>query len=408
MKINVDNKTHIDNYIQKHPDSKLGTLFPISLRGTKQTLEVYRLPINMLFYNIRNGRFAAEYKDLEKNEGGSLVPENKDDANKIKRLLLGLDPAETRRTRNDIKIRGQWNCGIITQDGYVIDGNRRMSIISALYDETGDTRWNFLDVARLNLSISPEDLWKLEAGIQLGMDEIVRYGPVNELLKIREGIEAGLSPKTIAGALYGYDEDTIQEKLKLLDLVERYLKFIGTPQKYLNVKNRVEHFINLQKIIAECAEMEYDADKIVNIRYAVFQLISEGVQHLELRKIRDMIKRNLDDAVKEIETAGSQLKPRIVKPSTPEEKIKGETHAIMDEFEEEEDEMSETYTCFTNAKDILDVSNNEGKEMLLLSRAEKNLRPLLDYPENTLPPEAISMIKKIAGHVEGLTKKFGI
>ena len=132
MTLNPDNKIRIDKYIQENHDSKLNTSFPVSLKGVKKILEIYRLPTDMLFYNIRNGRFAAEYKDLVKKEGGSLRPEDTDDTVKIKKLLLELDKIETDRTYADLKIRGQWNCGIITQDGYMIDGNRRMSIISKL------------------------------------------------------------------------------------------------------------------------------------------------------------------------------------------------------------------------------------------------------------------------------------
>ena len=394
MDLRTDNKIRIDAYIQNQHDAYIDT-FPISLKGERKNLHVYRLPTDMLFYNIRNGRFAAEYKDLEKTEGGALRSENPDDATKIKQLLLNLDKTETDRTMNDLSIRGQWNYGIITQDGYVIDGNRRMAIISKLYDETGLERWKYLNVARLESPISPEDLWKLEAGIQLGKDEIVRYGPVNELLKIREGIEAGLTEKTIANSLYGYSEDEITNKLNLLKLIDDYLKIVGIPQKYSEIKNRVEHFINLQQIIIQCKKNGYVPDKIIKIKYVVFQLISEDIPHLELRKIRDMIRKDLTDAITEIEVAGSQLKPTIPPASS-----------FQEESKKEKQEMSQTYTHFINAKDILDVSNNEGKEILLLNRAEKNLRPLLDY-SGQLSPEAITMIKKIGECVKQLQKKFG-
>jgi hypothetical protein len=408
MSLNTDNKTRIDEYIIKHGDSDIKQGFPISLQGQKIILKIYRLPIDLLFYNIRNGRFAAEYNDLVKREGGVLQPEKKDDAKKIKRLLLELDPHETKRTYDDIKIRGQWNCGVITEDGYVIDGNRRMSIISKLFDDTGLEKWKFMDVARLDRPISAEDLWKLEAGIQLGKDEIVRYGPINELLKLREGVEAGLSLKEIVKTLYGYEEEEeVQEKLDRLDLIEQYLRFMGVPKQYSHVKNRVEHFINLQNIIHECRERDYEPDTISKIKYFTFTLIKEGIQHLELRKIRQMVEQNLTDAISEIVTAAKDLKPIKPKEKSPEEIVSEETEAIMDEFPEEEQEISPILTHFINATDVLDVSNNEGKEILLLSRAEKNLKPLIDYKGNDLSsPEAKSLIKKIYKYAEQLKKAY--
>ena len=406
MSLNIDNKTKIDKYISDHHESKLEQVFPISLKGQKKILKVYRLPTDYLFYNIRNGRFAAEYKELVKREGGHLQPEKKEDSNKIKQMLLDLDKTETKRTYDDIKIRGQWNCGVITEDGYVIDGNRRLSIISKLYNDIGLENWKFIDVARLDEPISAEDLWALEAGIQLGKDEIVRYGPINELLKLREGVKAGLSLKAIVKTLYGYeDEEEIQEKLNRLDLIEQYLKFMGIPEKYSHVKNRVEHFINLQNIIRECKDRDYDPELIVQIKNVTFQLIKEGIPHLELRKIRQMVEKDLPDAISEIKIAASELKP--IKPTDKQDElITKETEIIIDEFNEKEQEYSTTWAHFVNATDVLDVSNNEGKEILLLNRAEKNLKPLLDYQGNDLStPEAIALIEKIFRYAEQLKKR---
>ena len=391
---NAENRTRIDRYVEANPDAKTGELFPISLKGSKKMLAVYKLPTVMLFYNIRNGRFAAEYEETVRREGGYLNPEDEDDAKKIRQILLSLNMGETQRTYNDLKIRGQWNCGIITEDGYVIDGNRRKAIISKLYEDTGQEEWKYLEVARLDVSITPEDLWALEAGIQLGKDEIVRYGPINEFLKIREGIKAGMSKRSIVNALYGYDkEDEISEKMDRLALIEQYLKFIGRPKMYSQVRQKVEHFINLQNIIKECDDRDYDPDRIVRIKYATFQLIKENVQHLEIRKIRQMVEKNLTEATSEIEKAGARLKP-----TTP-QNHPGESN-------DDEDEISITQTLFANATDILDVSNTEGKEIRLLGRAEKNLRALLDYHGDVLTtPEASTLIKKIAEHIDSIAKK---
>ena len=389
---NVENKTRIDKYVEANPDAKARELFPISLKGSKKMLDIYKIPTTMLFYNIRNGRFAAEYEEIVKSEGGNLNPEDEADAKKIRQLLLDLNTGETQRTYNDLKIRGQWNCGIITEDGYLIDGNRRKAIISKLYEDTGQREWKYLKVARLDRTITPEDLWALEAGIQLGKDEIVRYGPINELLKIREGIKAGMSKKSIVNTLYGYDkEDEIREKIDRLELIEQYLKFIGKPRMYSQVKQKAEHFINLQNIIKECNDRNYDPDKIVKIKYVTFELIKENIQHLEIRKIRQMVEKDLTDAIDEIEVAGAELKPTAPQNPMP---------------NGDKEKMSITRTRFANATDILDVSNIEGIEMRLLGRAEKNLRSLLDYSGDGLSaPEASDLIKKITEHIGSIAKK---
>ena len=404
MVLNPNNKTSIDNYIALHPESKLDKTFPISLKGQKKDLEIYSLPTELLFYNIRNGRFAAEYKELVKKEGGYLEPENQEDAKKIQDLLLNLDKSETIQTYKDIKIRGQWNCGIISEDGYLVDGNRRMSILSKLYEDTGQEKWKFIEVAKLDESIGPEDLWSLEAGIQLGKDEIVRYGPINELLKLKEGVDAGLSLKAIVKTLYGYeDEEEINIKLKRLELIEQYLGFIGSPEKYSLVKNKHDHFIDLQNVIEQCKKISYDPERIGKIKHVAFELILEGtINSKDLRKIRQMVEQNIIDAIDEIETASIEIQPHLAKQESVDEISKD----IIDEFEENEQEHSTTMTHFINATDVLDVQNNEGKELLLLNRAEKNLKPLLEYTGDELPKEAKLLIEKIFQYSKELKDKF--
>lgn len=395
MSLNEQNRMRIDEYIQAHSDAKTGEHFPISLKGKKQSLDVYRLPTDILFYNIKNGRFAAEYGEIIKKEGGHLEPEKEEDAEEIKKLLLEIGKGETQRTYNDLKIRGQWNCGIITVDGYLIDGNRRKAIISKLFAETGQGMWKYMDVARLSGPITAEDLWALEAGIQLGKDEIVRYGPINEMLKIREGKHAGLSEKQIVTALYGYDqEEEIHEKLDRLNLIERYLKFVNKPQQYSLVKNSVEHFINLQKIIKNCKARGYDPDRIVKIQHTTFQLISEGVPHLDIRKINQMIEKDLADAVSEIESAGEYLNGRQMSPPP--------------DMNPDDNIPTPTKTKFINAADILEVNKLEGDRMRLLRRAEGYLQAVSKLPGSELTnDEASDLIDKINSHMYQIQKTIG-
>lgn len=408
MDANTENKIRIDRYIKEHPDAETGEHFPISLKGKKQSLVVYRLPADVLFYNIKNGRFAAEYSESIRREGGHLDVEKKDDAEVIKNLLLNINRGDTQRTYNDLKIRGQWNCGIITVDGYLIDGNRRKAIISKLHEDTGHESWKYMEVARLGGPITPEDLWALEAGIQLGKDEIVRYGPINEMLKIREGKMAGLSEKEIVNALYGYDkEEEIREKLDRLDLIEKYLEFVGKPGQYSLAKRSVEHFYNLLNIIKNCQTRGYERDRIVKIRRATFQLIREGVPHLDVRKINQMIERDLTEAVSEIESAGDLLTSHTPAESGDQDPIDKQVKDIVDEFDEE-DIPTPTRTKFINATDILEVSKAEGEGMRLLRRAEGYLRALSEYRGTDLSTdEASSLISKIDSHMKQIVKTFG-
>ena len=394
--VNQDSKDRIDKYIKENPKSKQQEVVPLILQGQKKKIIVYRLPIELLYYNIRNGRFAAEYASLVKKHGGELKAEDPNDAKKIKDLLLGLDKNETSRTYDDIKLKGQWVPGISTEDGYVIDGNRRMSILTQLFEDTADDNFKYLNVAKLDEPISANDLWKIEAGIQLGKDEILRYGPINELLKLNEGISAGISAKEIAKTLYGVDDESeITKKLDRLELIKQYLIFNDQAEDFEKAKRVHEHFIELQKIIAVEDKVETEPDLRVTIKRVAFQLILDGISSENLRKIQRMVRFRLYDAIKELEKAKKYAIPKKSTEKKPD--LDEEVEKTIDPAEEEdgEEEVSPTLTHFQNAADILEAEKSKGQILQLLRRAELNLSRIDYHSDDLRKPESKDMIRKI-------------
>ena len=190
----------IDAYIQEHPESEIGN-WPLEIGGEKQIHPYYKIPIKeFLNFNINNGRFSMEKQKLEDDFNRSLDVTNEEDEVIIKNLLLSIDKDKTQLLKEDIKSKGQIEPGVITHDGFVINGNRRMAVIMELHEEESTGKWANLEVIRLSSSISEKDLWRIEAGLQLSMGKVLDYHPVNELLKIKQGYKAGLKPKEIAAA----------------------------------------------------------------------------------------------------------------------------------------------------------------------------------------------------------------
>src|SRR5439155_16118188 len=88
----------IERRIDQNHGARLQRREPFELNGKPQELEVFRLPIDLLRYNIRNGRFAAELKEREAQLSRRLSPEVGLDALEIEKLLLKKsDQAEWRK-----------------------------------------------------------------------------------------------------------------------------------------------------------------------------------------------------------------------------------------------------------------------------------------------------------------------
>jgi hypothetical protein len=239
----------IDAHIKAHPGCKIIEALPVAVGGSVQRLPVYRLPIRLLSYNLRNGRFAVELVEREGQLNRHLDPYDPEDAKEIQQLLLNLNPDRTQQLERDLRAKGQLEPGVITHDGSVINGNRRVAILDKMHEDEPIDRWEYLEVHRLPQDVEARDLWRLEATLQLSRDTRLDYSPINELLKLREGVNAGLSPKELAGAMFGRTEEEVKDELHRLAIIDSYLEYIGHRGEYHRVaEERVsERFIEIQK-----------------------------------------------------------------------------------------------------------------------------------------------------------------
>lgn len=249
MNINSQRAKAIDAYIATHEDAEMGR-WPLEIGGQKEILPFYRFLIkDLLCYNVNNGRLAMDVREWEKVNGRMLDGTIPEDYEIIRQMLLNLDRDKTSLLKEDIRKKNQMEPGVITHDGFVVNGNRRMAVLEELHGEEPTGKWLFLEAVRLPSTITEKDIWKIEAGLQLSKDKIAEYHPVNELLKIKQGIEARLSPEEIAAAMYGRTAEEIKESLKRLELIDDFLDFFDQPGNYGLIRKfgLHEYFIDIQK-----------------------------------------------------------------------------------------------------------------------------------------------------------------
>lgn len=288
----------IDAYIQEHSEAEVGN-WQLVIGGKKEILPYYKFPIkSLLCYNINNGRFSMEKQQKEAELNRKLDSTNEDDEKIITQILIDLDKEKTELLKDDIRRNEQMEPGVISHDGFVINGNRRMAILMQLHEENSSGKWEYLQAVRLPSSVSERDLWRIEAGLQLSMGKVLDYHPVNVLLKIKQGYKAGLKPKEIADALYGRTEDWVKESLKRLQLIDDFIIFFGKHQNYGLIENfrLSEYFIDIQKyIIAPSKKNNIKNREILKrITYA-FTLIrakilneknkSKTITHMDIRRL---------------------------------------------------------------------------------------------------------------------------
>ena len=278
--------------------------------GNKRVeLEVWQIPIEHLYFNIENGRYADRMIRLRhENPGLEIDPQVEKWKDEIEKMLAGehrettRDKAAFEKLRDDIRNREQLHPGVVTLDGGVLDGNRRLAALRRLNAENRE-RFRTFDGVILPKETTREDRWRIEAGLQLGVNERWDYSPINELLKVRDGVrmyeemirggrlKKDVSPvRLVAQAIYGKSESQVDEMVARLDLIDDYLKFIKRPGAYDEIGSLSERFLEASRIVRAAENKNSAPAFLTKLKSALFYLIDrEEMSNWDLRKIYDAL-----------------------------------------------------------------------------------------------------------------------
>ena len=275
--------------------------------GRKRDLEVYRIPLEHLYFNIENGRYSDRMIRLRHDNPGVFIDPRQDKwKERIEEMLAGehkdtaRDIAAFRKLIEDIEARDQLRPGVVLRDGGVLDGNRRLAALRRLWKKSKNTeRFRVFEAVILPDETTEEDRWRIEAGLQLGMNERWDYSPVNELLKVRQGLRmyeemikekrlpAKESPvRLVAGAIYGKTEADIEEMDLRLRLMDEYLEFIGRPEEYDRIGESSEDFKEATRIVRAAENRQLEPKFVAKLKAVLFyQIESNLMNNWELRGI---------------------------------------------------------------------------------------------------------------------------
>jgi hypothetical protein len=408
----------------------------LSIKGQTVLAPIYRFNLDDLAFNKSNGRIKAEVIEKEAELGRELDQFNLEDSKIIRDILLSIRRDENDKIREDLRKNTQITTGIVTCDGIVINGNRRKALLGELYEETYDEKFKYLDAHTLPSDISKAELWLIEAGIQLSAPQQLDYSPINNLLKLREGVNAGLKIEDMASRIYGVSEDKIQDDLARLYLIDEYLSdFLNKPGKYYLVSLLDNHFINLFNILNYFKnprgirkDWTPTEDDINELKLVAFYYIRMRLPHLRIRDLRDIfLSHSSWEKVRQALTVEPELtdeeKEHFKIGATPTEKSldkveesPGEEDLLNDEEEEnnnnvpisatEEEDKREDLAWRENRKGILQgifedakeqkkISDNAEKPLILAQRALNNIQGIPNDKEKLADPE----IDKVLGEI---------
>lgn len=286
-------KQKIADYIRQHQPIKTGEKLPIKLG---ETFPVYRIPIEYLVPNVLNDRIAWRIREFEAENNRKLSVENQVDVDYVYKLIEEEHVNENDKTLRDIALKGQQQHGVITNDGIIIDGNRRATLIRLLFNGKAKEfnknveEFRYFETIVLADDVTPEEIMALETSLQIGEDIKVKYNAINIYIKIDNLIKAGYNVAQISQYM-GEEESIIKQKISTFELMNVYLDAIGKPDHFTLLDGLEDQFIKTNAMFKKLDNKTYSANwnytdvDVNNFKEVAFDYIRNKYEGKEYRDV---------------------------------------------------------------------------------------------------------------------------
>ena len=223
----------------------------------KKQRGIFSVDLNLLRYRRENGRISSSVLGYEK-EKGFLHPDQEGAQRKIKEFLLGKDPEKTEELKKILKAEGQREPGIVTCDGFLINGNRRKAALEEIHKENPSDE----QFTRMKVIILPgegeeggpptlKEIEQIENRYQLQSDGKADYFGFDAALSIKQKIGIGFSLEEQLRDNPIYKNMPQREFKTVLKNEERKLKALECVDRYLNMFNRDGQYQQIAKGIGD-------------------------------------------------------------------------------------------------------------------------------------------------------------
>jgi len=206
----------------------------LTIDGHTDAYQVFKIRLDQLYYNDKNDRIATwinKYK--EENQLDELNVRARDYNKIVQQFIEDSNPKALNKTKNNIKMVGQREAGVVLNDGRIIDGNRRYTCLNILHDETGDFNYFEAVILERDIDENQREIKLLELQIQHGEESKVDYNPIDKLVGLYLDV---MKNQLITEEEYrkstGETAASIKKKIAQAQLMVEFLEFIEAPEKF--------------------------------------------------------------------------------------------------------------------------------------------------------------------------------
>lgn len=270
--------------------------------GKILVLPVFKIPIELLKYNILNGRIYTEVQNLRNKHEVDFENLSQEEANNnIENLIWDTEPIKNKATLQSIESYGQLEAGVILTDTTVIDGNRRFTCLRRLNrGSEGSGEFAYFRAAILDPDqekIGKKEIRKFELSVQFGQQEKVDYDPLNKALSIYNDIKENEIQIKEMSEILGEPVTSINNKIETINALHDYLQFLKSSDDY-ELAKKMKVYYALEPIAAyvkkkknSISEDDLEKRKRIYFSYLTFVKFELPTQDLRNKLVNKVFSR---------------------------------------------------------------------------------------------------------------------
>lgn len=298
-------KKHIEDLL----DAKNGNAHSIQLkfRNRLDRFSVYVVPLDFPKYRLENGRTQAAQENYLALTMNSKLPSDffrqdkeSDQAQRIQHGLL-FEMVGKNNLLNYFKEskNKQTEPLILSHEGYVVNGNRRLCAMRTLYyTESKEKYSHFKDIDVVILPVcTPQDIDELEAYLQVQQDIKADYPWIAEACMLRARQQEHAYSNETLSAIYGKTVNEIKLIIQRLGFVDEYLISIKKEKQYQVVEQHESAFKQIQRVRQQIKEEDLK-ELVTQMSYVLIEN-SDDVSGRLYERIPE-IKENLNEITKRL------------------------------------------------------------------------------------------------------------
>jgi hypothetical protein len=276
--------------------------YPIEFQARLQYLDVYTVDIEFPCYRLANGRTQAEQKEHVALHGlpDDFFTADPDSAPALEAQHLILrDMAKKAELFDILKKSAQDQPLILDNEGYIINGNRRLCVMRLLLEQD-ESQFSYFRRVQVVLlpPCSPRDIDELEARLQIRPEGRADYSWVDRAMMYKAKREKNWTDDQLA-ELYDKRPSEIRRDIGMLEDADAYLEERGHKGHYSDVVDKEYAFRQLQKGRAKCAADEAKKQLFTAVSYAMLD---------EPAATGDRLYDSIPDALKYLDNIMAQAK----------------------------------------------------------------------------------------------------